>query len=661
MQHWKKSVSALILVISMVVGSTSFVYAEDIVQTEAEAAAEAAGSEYETALLSYVFVDETRLSLPGTQNIVVGFADGTFVPEMAVLQYHSALTGELYESEAEAMVDGAVLFTEVYAEGAAADEYVLDGIRYTANGREKTALFTDEGIEKTGYTVGAIDDVQTYGEDAAENTTNVYVLDGNGEMTVESGDTDDVEETISGAVEQTKEMSEAQKAGRSGAAPEKKLVVYLCAGHDATHTGAAGYGLSEEQLTFKVRQYCKEELEKYGDVEVYTDRDSVECKYPGHSKDYCLNQRVADAAAADADVFVDLHFNSTGSGISMGAEVYYPNISYNEWIHMEGNVLADQVMAQLCALGLQNRGAKIKDCTTDYHDDAGNPADYYTSINASKAYGMTGIIVEHAYLDHEADAVRLRDEEFLEQLGIADARGIASAYGLTEGEDTGKMLYWDVKPEDWYYGAAEYAFQNNIMTGLRTTRFGPSEKLARAQFATILHRMQGTPDVAYTERFPDVTTGQFYTAAVLWASQEDVEIITGYDDSGLFGPSDYITREQLVTMMYRYARFVKADTAITSELTGFADADWVNEFAVEAMRWAVGTGMIKGDNGLLNPGGNANRAECATIIMRFMQFLEEHPAEPGQGQTPAEGEDQEQNPADGVNQGEGGIQTPNAA
>lgn len=651
MQHWKKSTLAMLLVMSMAVGSTTFVYAEDIVQMEAEAAAEAAESESETDLVGYVFVDETKLSLPGTQNIVVGFADGTVLPETAVLQYHSVLTSELYESEAEAMVGGAVLFSEEYAEEAAADEYVLDGIRYTVNGKERTVLFTDEGIEAAGYTVGTLDRVQAYGADAAGNTTNVYILDGNGEMTVESGDMEDLEEIIAGAAEQTGGLPKEQKAGRSIEAGEKKLVVYLCAGHDTTHSGTAGYGLNEEQLNFIVRQYCKEELEKYGDVEVYTDRDFVECKYPESSKGYCLNQRVADAAAAGADVFVDLHFNNSEFRGASGSEVYYPNISYSEWIHMEGNVLANQVLNQLSALGLQNRGAKIRDCTTDYHDDAGNPADYYTSINASKAYGMTGIIVEHAYLDNEADAEKLKDEHFLKQLGIADARGIASAYGLVEGENTGKMLYWDVKPEDWYYGAAEYAFQNNIMTGLRTTQFGPSEKLARAQFATILHRMQETPEVEYTERFPDVATGQFYTAAVLWASQEDVNIITGYEDSGLFGPSDYITREQLVTMMYRYAKFVKADTAINSELSGFADADKVNEFAVEAMKWAVGTGMIQGDNGMLNPGGNANRAECATIIMRFMQFLEEHPAEPGQGQTPADDE----------NQGKGNIQNPNEA
>ena len=119
---------------------------------------------------------------------------------------------------------------------------------------------------------------------------------------------------------------------------------------------------------------------------------------------------------------------------------------------------------------------------------------------------------------------------------------------------------------------------------------------------------------------PDVPNGQFYTSAVLWASQKEVGIITGYDNTGHFGPADQITREQLVTMMYRYAGFVKADRSIKKELDEFPDADMVNAFASDAMKWAVGTGMIKGDNGYLNPGGNANRAECATIIMRFIRY-----------------------------------------
>ena len=85
--------------------------------------------------------------------------------------------------------------------------------------------------------------------------------------------------------------------------------------------------------------------------------------------------------------------------------------------------MANQILNQLSALGLPNRGAKIKDCTTNDRDDAGNLADYYTSINASKAYGMTGIIVEHAFIDSESDAAKLMDENFLKELGISDAKG----------------------------------------------------------------------------------------------------------------------------------------------------------------------------------------------------------------------------------------------
>ena len=172
MRYWKKSVLAALLAIFVAVGNTAPVYAEDMKQMEAEEVAESGN---EKNLIGYVFVDETELALPGTQNIVVGFADETILPETAVLQYHSALTGELYESAADEMVAGAVLFSEEYAEDAIDDEYVLDGVCYTVNGQERRVLFTDEGIEKTGYTVGASDSVQTYEEDAVENTVSVTI------------------------------------------------------------------------------------------------------------------------------------------------------------------------------------------------------------------------------------------------------------------------------------------------------------------------------------------------------------------------------------------------------------------------------------------------------------------------------------------------------
>ncbi len=182
--------------------------------------------------------------------------------------------------------------------------------------------------------------------------------------------------------------------------------------------------------------------------------------------------------------------------------------------------------------------------------------------------------------------------------------------------NTPPRTFPDVKSTDWYQESVDFVSSREIMTGMGDGRFAPSKKLVRAQFATILHRMAGTPEPMYNmEMFPDVPDGQFYTKASIWA--REVGVITGYND-GRFGPSDDITREQMAVMMYRYANVLQKDVSERGNLWDFPDASKVSDFAWDALGWAVGNGLITGDQGRLNPGGTANRAECATIIMRFM-------------------------------------------
>ena len=125
--------------------------------------------------------------------------------------------------------------------------------------------------------------------------------------------------------------------------------------------------------------------------------------------------------------------------------------------------------------------------------------------------------------------------------------------------------------------------------------------------------------MAYTARFPDVADKQWYTTAILWAA--DAKVVTGYTDSGYFGTNDPINREQMAVMMYRYAGYKGYDTNGKTDFGEFTDAGRVSGFAKEAMQWAVGNKIISGkDNGtVLDPLGNATRAECATIIMRFIE------------------------------------------
>ena len=185
-----------------------------------------------------------------------------------------------------------------------------------------------------------------------------------------------------------------------------------------------------------------------------------------------------------------------------------------------------------------------------------------------------------------------------------------------------ELPFKDVSKDNWYYDYVSYVFQHELMTGIKPDVFAPNDKLSRAQFATILHRMEGKPEVTGGKNFHDVEKDQFYTNAVLWASQDDVGIISGYED-GNFGPADEMTREQMVVMMRRYAEYKNGyNKDKTADISGFEDVAKVSEFAVDAVKWAVANDIIKGEDGknILNPQGDVSRAVCATIIQRFMEM-----------------------------------------
>ena len=180
----------------------------------------------------------------------------------------------------------------------------------------------------------------------------------------------------------------------------------------------------------------------------------------------------------------------------------------------------------------------------------------------------------------------------------------------------------DVVESDWYYDPIEYVYDLGIMTGMSETIFGPVESLSRAQFAVIIYRMSGAEEVEYTPVFPDVAEGIWYADAVIWANENG--IVTGYTDVGLFRPEQSISREQIAVMLHRYAKYLGIDNGVRADFSEFKDAFDVSEYAYDAMRWAVGNGIIKGkeEGTIIDPLGNAARAECATMIMRFIAMKE---------------------------------------
>lgn len=183
-------------------------------------------------------------------------------------------------------------------------------------------------------------------------------------------------------------------------------------------------------------------------------------------------------------------------------------------------------------------------------------------------------------------------------------------------------LFADVSINDWHYEAVYYVAEAGVMTGMSSGYFEPATTLSRAQFVTALYRLSGQPATSYdANRFLDVKDqSAFYINAVMWLSSAGVNVVEGYED-GNFGPSDPVTREQLALLMYRYASYLGANTSTRANISSYPDAGSVSSFAYEAMQWAVGVGLIKGDSGCLSPQKESDRATCATILMRFMEWL----------------------------------------
>ena len=184
-------------------------------------------------------------------------------------------------------------------------------------------------------------------------------------------------------------------------------------------------------------------------------------------------------------------------------------------------------------------------------------------------------------------------------------------------EPSVKLPFIDVNANDWFYGDVEYVYTKGIMSGTGATIFDPNSQLTRGMIVTILYRMEKEPAVSGASKFTDVDIAQWYGKAVVWAA--DNGIVTGYSDTA-FGPNDPVTRAQLAAILYRYAVY-RGMTAVTIEdnLGGFADADQISSYAIPAMNWAVGKGLINGSGSTLAPKAQATRAQVAAIIHRYLE------------------------------------------
>ena len=227
------------------------------------------------------------------------------------------------------------------------------------------------------------------------------------------------EEEILEFVSETQPIA-AQTAAIQATSGSANVVVMLTAGHCARHTGGAANGFIEHELNFRVREYARQELQRYAGVTVLVDRPTVQCRWPHFTTwQQCVSERVRYAHSRGADLFVDLHFN-IGGGAHRGSEIFVQNPS-NPQIHQQSRQAANAVLTQLARIsGLQTtRGVR-------WHNDL-----QFITNRLSTELGMNSMLIEYAFMDNAQDAVLIRNPGFLRQLGVATATGIANHYGLS--------------------------------------------------------------------------------------------------------------------------------------------------------------------------------------------------------------------------------------
>lgn len=183
--------------------------------------------------------------------------------------------------------------------------------------------------------------------------------------------------------------------------------------------------------------------------------------------------------------------------------------------------------------------------------------------------------------------------------------------------------YEDVPEDAWYYEAVQYTSEHGLFQGITETKFGPHITMTRGMLVTVLYRLEGEPAVdGQTQPFTDVDAGRYYGDAITWAANSGV--VNGVTDTR-FAPEAAVTREQMVTILYRYAGLEGADVTAKADLESFPDHDQVKPYARDAFSWAVGAGIIQGNsNGgvtTLSPRNSATRAQVAAVLMRYLEQL----------------------------------------
>ena len=404
---------------------------------------QAAGTEQR---LNYMYIDQPYLETPNTQKVVVSWGDGSEGIEQMTATVQGPVGEEVWTAAQE--TDDIYLFERAYTEQERG-VYSVTELHVTIAGNVYDYSLADLGIEAlfgVDEKYEGIEELQPGSEEEVSADIAAYNIDESGNVTEQS--------SIEEAIVQAEQEIPAMMSDDGVQTQSSNIVVALDPGHDSTHVGASANGVREEVLTLKIAQYCKAELEEYAGVSVYMTRTTAGCPHPGGSSAHDIDQRVADAVAAGASVYVSFHLNSSTSSAAKGAEIIIPNTNWKPQVGNDGKKLATLIESELVGLGLEKRKIYSKDTTVNERYEDGSLSDYFTVQISAKEHGIPGIIVEHAFVTNTSDVNNfLNNEAGLKKLGVADATGIAKYFGLSKGQ-------WYKDSTGWWYASGTSYLKN---------------------------------------------------------------------------------------------------------------------------------------------------------------------------------------------------------
>lgn len=384
----------------------------------------------DSSMMEYFLVDNPTLTSGSAENFVLSMNDANGYSDFSITVQKT--DGTTFDLKASEQVDKLVKFTKDFS-SADKGEYTVTTLHYTYNGGKYYLNFSDLGMD---VKFGVDQEYSGYDKTLPDMTQDIVEDDELNSAVVQVTSLDDASEEVAEGIKASNpEAAMALVDENSDIATQANEGVTICLdpGHGGNDSGAIGVNnVYEKNLTLKIAQYCKQELEKYNCHVVMTRTGDTNPS---------LEDRAIFAKSQGAQYLISIHLNSAAGGGAVGAEVYYPNTHWRPDISANGKNVAQAIQSQLVSLGLYDRGIKFRTIDTNIYPDPfryddSSVADYYGIIRNAKYNGLTGMIIEHCFINNVSDYNNyLNSDAKLQKLGVADANGIVSALGLTKASE----------------------------------------------------------------------------------------------------------------------------------------------------------------------------------------------------------------------------------